>query len=305
MSKKLFAESTATPQATGTAGRWRAVLLTPGTGSSGAYSEAMLKQFGSTALKKGAKSFVTHNRLENGEPDPFQMWGVLAEDAYYEDGVGLVGEIEVLPSWRDRVEEVAPHTALSVYVMGEADEDGNVTKLFADQQNGVDMVVYPGRPGSGLVEKLFESAKAESDSGTDAESSAQTERKAKENMDEKLEKLTAVVETLVAKMDAAETARATEAAEAQAKATAEAEKFDAFAAVELVAEAGLSKALHASVIDAVKNGNHDVAGLVTQAKAIQESVMADLAEDSSAVRIGTPAAGAKDVAKLGIFGGAE
>src|SRR5690606_34011170 len=155
MATSLLVESTGVPTKSDS-GRWRAVLITPGQGSSGFYSEDMLREYGPLALRKGAKSFVTHNRLENGEPDPFSMWGVLAEDSYYEEGVGLVGEIEVLPSWREKVEEVAPHVALSVYVAGEIDEAGNITKIVPDTQNGVDMVVYPGRDGSGLVEKLRE-----------------------------------------------------------------------------------------------------------------------------------------------------
>lgn len=165
----LLVESTAVPQATGKEGRWKAVLITPGEGSSGIHTESALRATGPRALRKGAKSFVTHNRLENGEPDPFQMWGFLAEDAYYEEGVGLVGEIEVLPSWRDKVSEVAPHTALSVYISGTVDESNTVVEYLESVQNGVDMVVFPGRPGSGLVEKLYESAaKISSESSGDA-----------------------------------------------------------------------------------------------------------------------------------------
>lgn len=155
---KLLEESTAVPVATGTEGLWRATLITPGTGSSGNWLEETIKRDGPHALKKGAKCFVTHNRTENGEPDPFRMWGVLAEDSRYVEGTGLVADIQVLPSWKDRVEEVAPHTALSVYLMGESDDKGNITAILEDVQNGVDMVAYPGRPGSALVEKLYESA---------------------------------------------------------------------------------------------------------------------------------------------------
>src|SRR5690606_14253944 len=195
---KLLIESTTVPTATDT-GRWRAVLITPGKGSYGFYSEALLKEHGPKALRKGAKSFVTHNRLENGEPDPFQMWGFLAEDAYYEEGVGLVGEIEVLPSWREKVAEVAPHTALSVYVSGEIDRDGNVTELSEDGQNGVDLVVYPGRPGSSLVEQLYESATKDSvEASADKKKENQVELKDIQEAIEKANKalLDALVEAL-------------------------------------------------------------------------------------------------------------
>lgn len=174
----ILVESTTVPQPSEVKdGRWKAVLITPGKGSSGTYTEEVLREFGPVALRKGAKSFVTHNRLQNGEPDPFSMWGFLAEDSYYEDGVGLVGEIEVLPSWREKVSEVAPHTALSVYVMGDIDKQGNVTELVYEGDNGVDMVVYPGRPGSGLVEKLYESFRIATENGTAKEQSPPNDKK--------------------------------------------------------------------------------------------------------------------------------
>ena len=164
MNKKLLSESTSVPTQTGVKGRWSAVFITPGMGSSGEWTEEVLKRDGPHALQKGARCFVTHERYASGEPDPFRMWGVLAEDARYEEGVGLVGEIDVLPSWRDRVEEVAPHTALSVYLWADTDEvTREVTRIYEDITNGVDLVVVPGRENSGLVEKLYESAKPSSE----------------------------------------------------------------------------------------------------------------------------------------------
>ena len=163
MSKKLLSESTSVPTETDVKGRWSAVFITPGRGSSGDWTEEVLERDGAHALKKGARCFVTHQRQENGEADPFRMWGVLAEDARYEAGVGLVGEIDVLKSWRERVEEVAPHTALSVYLWADTDEYGTVTRIYEDVDNGVDLVSTPGRPGSELVEKLYESAKPSSE----------------------------------------------------------------------------------------------------------------------------------------------
>ena len=154
MTKKLLQESTSLPEATGERGVWRAVLITPGLGSSGNWLEETIRRDGPVALHKGAKCFVTHNRTENGEPDPFRMWATLDSDPWYEEGVGLMADIRVLKSWIDKVEEVAPHTALSVFLMGESDEYGNITAIVDDIQNGVDMVVYPGREGSSLVEKL-------------------------------------------------------------------------------------------------------------------------------------------------------
>ena len=164
MNKQLLSESTSVPTETDVKGRWSAVFITPGRGSSGEWTEEVLKRDGPHALQKGARCFVTHERYASGEPDPFRLWGTLVDDAHYEEGVGLVGEIDVLPSWRDRVEEVAPHTALSVYLWADTDEvTREVTRIYEDITNGVDLVVFPGRENSGLVEKLYESAKSSSD----------------------------------------------------------------------------------------------------------------------------------------------
>lgn len=103
------------------------------------------------------------------------MWATLASDSFYEEGTGLVADIQVLPSWIDKVEEVAPHTALSVFLMGESDEHGNITAILEDVQNGVDMVVYPGREGSALVEKLYESARMDSEKNPTVNKAAESE----------------------------------------------------------------------------------------------------------------------------------
>ena len=173
MTQKLLHEATASPTST-KRGLWRAVLITPGVGSSGNWLEETIRRDGPRVLRAGARCFVTHNREENGEPNPFMMWGTLASDSFYDESAGgLVADIQVLNSWIDRVEEVAPHTALSVFLMGESDEFGNITSILEDPQNGVDMVVYPGREGSALVEKLYESARIESQKNDAVKSAAE------------------------------------------------------------------------------------------------------------------------------------
>jgi len=261
---KLLVESTSVPTAT-KEGRWRATLLTPGVGSSGTYSESLLKEFGPAALRKGAKSFVTHNRLENGEPDPFQMWGFLAEDAHYEEGVGLVGEIEVLPSWRDRVSEVAPHTALSIYVMGEADEEGNVISFDEDAQNGVDLVVYPGRPGSGLVEKLYENAKKNS-----SEPSVEVKKENEMELKDVKELIEASNKELVTTLIEA----------LKPSAPAEGEVDFAAVAETVVKESDLTPRARARVFESVKNGMK-VEDAIASEKADAEEYKAKFAENKT------------------------
>ena len=281
---KLLSESTTVPVKTDTRGRWRAVFLTEGQGSSGNWLRETIERDGPAALPKGSRCFVTHNRLENGEPDPFRMWGVLAEDAQYDGDGKLIGEIDILPSWIDRVEEVAPHTALSVYLMGESDDNGNITKIFQDVQNGVDMVVHPGREGSSLVEKLYESA---TPAGSEESSGArQTDGKKEIVLDQELkDALKGISDTLaglVAKDQAAK------AAEAQVTADAEAVKsaVEAYAAAEkAIADADLLDVQVESLRAAAKAGQ-DIAPLIESAKAVKDAAVKAVKE--SAEQDGTP-----------------
>lgn len=286
MSKKLLQESTSVPVPTETKGLWRATLITPGVGSSGNWLEETIKRDGPLALKKGAKCFVTHNRLENGEPDPFRMWATLASDSYYEEGVGLVADIQVLKSWQERVEEVAPHTALSVYLMGESDENDNITAILDDVQNGVDMVAYPGREGSALVERLYESAFALSkENHPAAPAGERKETKGLLHMDEETK---AAFAALNAKLEALATDKAALAeAEVNAEAVAKAVE-DGIAARLAVTKTSLEAIeaargdlleSHVAELTAAAYAGQDVATAIEAAKKIAaEGKAAGLAE---------------------------
>jgi hypothetical protein len=157
---KLLTESSSAPVKAGN--NWRAVLITPGKGSSGIYTEQMLREHGPRAFRKGTHSYVDHPAHEGEVRSPKNLIGVLAEDARYEEGVGLVAELEVMPHWKEFVEAVAPHTGLSIYAMGDGkyNDDGEIVveSLVPHVQNSVDLVSYPGRPGSKLADKLYEAA---------------------------------------------------------------------------------------------------------------------------------------------------
>lgn len=259
-------------------GNWRAVLITPGKGSSGIYSESMLRESGPAAFPKGTHSYIDHPTSEGEIRSPKNLMGVLAEDAHYEDGVGLVAELSVMPHWKAFAEAVAPHTGLSIYAMGEGsyNEDGDmvVESLTPHPQVSVDLVSYAGRPGSGLAEKLYESALAAfSTEGTAA--TAETEIPTEEgnpNMEEilaKLEelstKLTALADTLTAPEDA----------------PAEVVPTDVNAVAEAVAEAMVASDLpevsRKAVYESLRNGGNVTEAIEAQ-RAFVESVKLHLAE---------------------------
>lgn len=268
---------------------WLATLVTPGQGSSGFYDEAMLARDAPTTFPAGTKLFFKHPESDTEQRDPRDQWGFLGEDAFYESGAGVRGKIQVLEHWKPVVNALgeAGQASLSIYAMGESDEDGNVTQLLPDVQNSIDMVAYPGRPGSGLTEKMFESARAASSKTPDA-ASAQVHQKKEGNMEEELKALKALVESLVTQFAAFVTeskaaAKADAVAEANAdvieKAVEEAlstydEKVAAIDAADLLAS-------QVESLRAAARAGQDVAPLIESAKKVVDEAKATLTESAS------------------------
>jgi|TARA_R110000782_G_scaffold94088_2_gene177762 hypothetical protein len=283
---KLLTENALAPTKTD-AGTWRAVLITPGKGSSGIYTETMLAESGPTAFPKGTHSYVDHPVSEGDIRSPKNLMGVLAEDAYYEDGVGLVAELQVMPHWKDFVEAVAPHTGLSIYAMGQGDynADGElvVESLTPNTQNSVDLVSYAGRAGSGLAEKLYESALAAFDSSKVA-ATAETVPPIEEgmpNMDE--------VKEMFAELDAKFTALMETLTPAEVEAVEE-EEVDVTAVAETIAEAmvaaNLPEVSRKAVYESLRNGV-DVTVAIEGQKAFVESVTAHIKETAKVNAVDT------------------
>lgn len=273
MAKQLV-ETAASALAKSKNGRFRVVCATPGQGSSGNYSESVLRDFGPAALPAGSKSYINHD----AKRDPRDLLGFFPEGAVYEEGVGLVAELEVLPHYKDLVEAVAPHTGMSIYMMGESDDDGNVTTLTPHRFNGCDLVGYPGLEGSGIVEKLYEAAReAASDKPT---TEASVEEKKEINMEKEiLEAVQAIAESLKPVVAFVQESAATKADETQATVDAEALETaraegakvaaDSFAAIEAAElPAKITESLKAQVLEGA-----DVTNAITSAKEIVEAAL--------------------------------
>lgn len=273
MSSVTFKESSSAPVRVGD--YWKAVLITPGKGSSAIYTEDVLRRDGAAAFPAGTHSYVNH--LQEGEVrSPEKLWGVLAEDAYYEAGVGLVAKIKVMPHWADFVEAVAPHTGLSVYVEGVAsrNDDGDllVESFLSNPMNTVDLVSWPGRAGSGLASKLYESAvrASESDNG-DTEGVAVSNIE-EGNSDMELKELSDQI---------AEMPNLIAAAVAEALAPAvdpeEKEEVSVEAVAEALVAADLPEVSRKAVYESLRNGG-DLADAIEAQKAFVAQVKEHLAE---------------------------
>jgi hypothetical protein len=297
MSTITFKESSASFTRSGEF--WKAVLITPGKGSSAIYTEDVLRRDGAVAFPAGTHSYINH--LQEGDVrSPEKLWGVLAEDARYEDGVGLVAKIKVMPHWADFVESVAPHTGLSIWAEGQGskNDDGEilVESLVANPMNTIDMVSWPGREGSGLAQKLYESAvrASESDNSvTDGDTDSLTEEG---NSDMELKELSDQIAEMPNLIAAA-------VAEALAPAAEPEEKEDEVS-VEAVAEAlvaaDLPEVSRKAVYESLRNGGELTVAIeaqkafVAQVKEhLAESAKADAVRVEETLIVNTPEAAAK------------
>lgn len=260
--------------------RWRVIVAKPGKGSSGTYSEDLFRRDGHKIIPNGGQAFIGHDPERNLK----DLVGIYPEGSRWsEEDKAVIADLEPFSHWKQFVEEVGPHVGVSLYALGEADEDGNVTAILEDAYNGADLVARPGLVGSGVVGKIYESAKAHDSNTANATAALGNERNKMELEDvvKAVEALTAQVAGLVADK------KTTEAAEAkvEADATAVAEALASFkAAVALVDQAELLEPQRVAILEAAEKGE-DVAPLIEQAKAIKDAALESVRLDESQGRV--------------------
>lgn len=153
-------ESLGSAKSTGP-GRVKFRIITPGTGSSGTYTEAMLQQAAQdNVFPKGTLSMVNHSTaaedFERPEGDLRNLAGVLLEDAYW-DGNALVAEARIGSAWKDFVDEFGEYIGVSISAQAEVTESGEIARLLPDPFNRVDLVTVAGRGGE--ISEVLEAAR--------------------------------------------------------------------------------------------------------------------------------------------------
>jgi len=247
--------------------RWRVIVARPGVGSSGTYSEDMFRRDAHKIIAPGGQAFINHDDTRN----PKDMLGVYPEGSFWsEEDKAVVSELEVFSHWKAFVEEVGPHCGVSLYALGESDEEGNVTAIIEDRLNGADLVARPGLVGSGLAEKLYESAIAGSEKTTVI---AAEENGNEMELEEKVDALVAKIDALTSAIVAENGKKAEEAAQIEANAEAVASAVEAYdAAVKAVDEADLLAPQREAILSAAKRGE-DVTAAIESAKAVKEAAL--------------------------------
>jgi len=151
-------------------GMARIKLIDAGWGSSGYYSEEVLRDSGPLAFPAGTKMYWDHPTVEEAEQRPERslrdLAAELVEDATWDDdgpdGPGLYAAAQVFGPYRPAVDELAPHIGASIRtwaMSNEGEAEGRrgpiIDELLASPTNSVDFVTLPGRGGS--ITQLYES----------------------------------------------------------------------------------------------------------------------------------------------------
>ena len=265
--------------------RWRVIVARPGQGSSGYYSEDLFRRDAHKIIAPGGQAFINHDDSRN----PKDMIGTYPEGSRWsEEDRAVVSELEVFSHWKQFVEEVGPHCGISLYALGEADEDGNVTAFLEDALNGADLVARPGLVGSGLAEKLYESARAQADEKRPG--ARQAEQKKEITMDDELKETLKGISEALAILVAEKKAADTSALQIEADKAAVTSAVEAYAnAVHAIEQADLLEPQRLELLEAAKSGG-DISQRIESAKKVKEAAV------EAASRI-TESAGYRDFGK--------
>lgn len=269
MTKPVFHESRSGAFEDATDGSYPVVLLTPGQGATAYYSEEVVRRDAPVAFPKGTHVYLNH--LQEGETrSPEKILGTLIEDTIIRDSDGAaVNRFKPVKRWAPLVEDVHKIAGLSINAGGKAAIkvlDGKATRVAEAIEyhvtNSVDLVSYPGRPGSGFTES-YDSLYREAmdayvpDVHAEASDDGKLEEGIRMALEEQVTDLTAAVATLTNLVESLKPAKAP----ADEAPDAAALRADAVAATRVVESAEVSASVKDRLIEGI------AAGTVTKADA--------------------------------------
>jgi hypothetical protein len=172
MPELLQETATITEAAAATAadsGRMLIQFISPGWGSSGYYSPEVLEAAATDrVIPAGTQMYADHPTQTEDMERPVRsikdLMAVAVEDAHLSDDGALVGEVQVVPQWRDLLETVRDSIGVSIrgsatdIVEGEAEgRRGGIIEGLVAPVLSVDFVTRAGR--GGRILPLLESAR--------------------------------------------------------------------------------------------------------------------------------------------------
>lgn len=264
-----------------TDGSYPVVILTPGMGTTAFYSEAVIKRDAPTAFPKGTHVYLTHQRGPGGEPDTGRLLGFLIEDTTIRESDGAaLNRFKPIRKHAEFVEDVHKGVGLSIAAAGTATMgmiEGKQVRIAQSIDkhvaNTVDLVSYPGRPGSGFIESAFAQF-AENVHPNPADGTPQNGNKMAELTEEGVraftESITALATLVESRLPAAP------AVEAPGVNDAATDIKSAVAATRIVESAAVSAELKTKLIEGIEAGNYDVQAEIDTHVALRESIKAEV-----------------------------
>ncbi|TDD37884.1 hypothetical protein E1287_07455 [Actinomadura sp. KC06] len=163
--------TTLAPRGTGT-GRYRALLIREGWGSSGYYPREVLERDGPKCWPAGTQQYLNHptqtEQIELPERKVQDWASVIVTDPVWDEAErGLVAEVEVFPQWQGLLnKKFVERVGLSIRALGVAEHgevDGREGPIVKSLTEGisVDWVTQAG--AGGRVLELIESARGQAD----------------------------------------------------------------------------------------------------------------------------------------------
>ena len=254
---------------------WKTRIIQVGQGSSGIYTEQMLRQYGPAAFPKNTKVYFNHQtddeEWQRPAGDVKNIAGVLHSDPVFE-GDGLYAEVRFTEAALPIVNELHEVIGLSINAGGWSDEDGVVQEIVPSRLNSVDLVTEPGAGGRliELIESFRESARLDTINDEPDGSSKKSERKP---MNE--QEIKALAEALAAAIKPEFTALTEALAPKPPVEDDKDEDTVDFAAVtESALAADLGKSSRERVVKAVREGAK-VEDAITAEKALKEEFLAE------------------------------
>lgn len=134
--------------------RYLVTIAKPGKGSTGTYTEEMLREYGPIAFPPGVRSYMGHE--EPHKRNPKDLVGKFPEGAFWNEEEGaLQGVLEARnPLLAGFIEDMYEDLDMSMYVL-DFDKDPNsdeITRLGYTRANSIDIVGIGGIEGAGIKE---------------------------------------------------------------------------------------------------------------------------------------------------------
>lgn len=259
-------------------GSYPVVILTPGMGTTAFYSETVIKRDAPSAFPKGTHVYLTHQRGPGGEPDTARLLGSLIEDTTIRESDGAaMNRFKPIRKHAEFVEDVHKLVGLSIAAAGTATIgmiEGKQVRIAQSIDkhisNTVDLVSYPGRPGSGFIESAF--AQFEENVHPDNEDGPpQNGNKMAELTEEGLKAFTESMTALVTLVES----RLPQVATPEVKDAAEDRKA-AVEATRIVESAEIPKELKDKLVESIADGNYEVQAQVDGYVALRESIKTEV-----------------------------